>query len=160
MLPVIQPHYSQAVFLAVLLGVIARNALADRFWCRYLCPLGALLGLLAKIAVLRPVVREAAPVRPLRRVCRLGAVEPAGARAGRPRAARDPQPYRSECTMCLDCLVACPTAAAMGYGAHPRPGPWAGLRPGPQAVRHGAGGRHRRRRPAGHGRMAPSRDRA
>ncbi len=59
-LPVIQPLYTQAVFLALLfMGVIALNALADRFWCRYLCPLGGLLGLLAKIAVLRPVVRDA-----------------------------------------------------------------------------------------------------
>ena len=32
--------------------------------------------------------------------------------------------------MCLDCLVACPTAAAMSFGPQLRPGPWATYDPG------------------------------
>jgi MauM/NapG family ferredoxin protein len=42
-LPVIQPAFAMNVLIALLFfGVLALNALADRFWCRYLCPLGAL----------------------------------------------------------------------------------------------------------------------
>ena len=134
-LPVIQPHYTQAVFLAVLfLGIIALNALADRFWCRYLCPLGGLLGLLAKIAVLRPVVQEACTrCDRCAAACKLGAIEPAGVRAeaaGSAATATPPAVISSECTMCLDCLVACPTAAAMSFGPQLRPGPWATYDPG------------------------------
>jgi MauM/NapG family ferredoxin protein len=36
----------------------------------------------------------------------------------------------SECTMCLDCLVACPEREAMSFGARLRPGPWARYDPG------------------------------
>ncbi len=46
-----------ALFL-LFLAVVLLNVLADRFWCRYLCPLGALLGLLAKVQVLRPLVGD------------------------------------------------------------------------------------------------------
>ena len=131
-LPVIQPLYTQAVFLALLfLGVIALNALADRFWCRYLCPLGGLLGLLAKVAILRPVVRETCTgCDRCARACKLAAIEPAGAAAhSAATTATPPTVTSSECTMCLDCLVACPTSAAMGYGLNARPGPWASYDP-------------------------------
>ena len=58
-LPVYQPHYAQAVAIfLVFLGVVLLNVFADRFWCRYLCPLGALLGLVAKVQVLRPLVGD------------------------------------------------------------------------------------------------------
>ena len=81
------PQYAQASLLALLFwGVLALNLLADRFWCRYLCPLGALLGLLAKFQVFRPLVGAAAPLRALR-ACRLGAIDdaPAGERTLRGR---------------------------------------------------------------------------
>ena len=54
---------------AFFVGIIALNALAPRFWCRYLCPLGSLLGLTSKIAVFR---REVNPRR-LQRLRRLRA---------------------------------------------------------------------------------------
>ena len=58
-LPTIQPRYEQAVGLfLLLLAVILLNVFADRFWCRYLCPLGALLGLVSKVQLLRPVMRD------------------------------------------------------------------------------------------------------
>jgi len=46
------------IFAAILLGVIALNLFAPRFWCRYLCPLGGLLGLVSKFALLRREVGE------------------------------------------------------------------------------------------------------
>jgi hypothetical protein len=55
--PASQQLFAGGLLVALALAtVVALNALADRFWCRALCPLGALLGLLAKVAVLRPVV--------------------------------------------------------------------------------------------------------
>ncbi len=39
----------------------------------------------------------------------------------------------SECTMCLDCLVACPTPGAMRLGRAAAPGPWQSYDPGRRA---------------------------
>ena len=44
-LPLEQPAYGMGVLLLLIFaGILALNAIRDRFWCRYLCPLGALLG--------------------------------------------------------------------------------------------------------------------
>ena len=59
-LPVEQPAFAQNVAIAALFfGIISLNLLAHRFWCRYLCPLGALLGLLSKISLVPPGDRDA-----------------------------------------------------------------------------------------------------
>ncbi len=127
-LPTIQPRYEQAVALfLLLLAVVLLNLLADRFWCRYLCPLGALLGLLAKVQLVRPVATEGCGAcGACASACRVDAITTAG--AGEP-AARPVTVVSSECTMCLDCLVACPTAGGMTLGAA-RPGPRAEYDPG------------------------------
>jgi len=47
------PHFHQAFLLALILaGLIAATLGVTRFWCRALCPLGALLGLAARWAML------------------------------------------------------------------------------------------------------------
>ena len=128
-LPTIQPRYEQAVGLfLILLTLILLNALADRFWCRYICPLGALLGLIAKVQVLRPVIGGACDgCAACAHACRVDAIE-VGAAAPASRV------VTSECTMCLDCLVACPQPGAMSFGAAHRPGPWAPYDPGRREV--------------------------
>jgi polyferredoxin/Pyruvate/2-oxoacid:ferredoxin oxidoreductase delta subunit len=113
-LPVIQPVFAQNAGIALLfLGILALNLLADRFWCRYLCPLGALLGLLSKVSLLRPVVRPACNrCAQCVGVCRLDAIETG-------------QGYEivpSECTICLDCLAAC-HESGIGFRFHRRPAP-------------------------------------
>jgi len=150
-LPTIQPRYELAVTLfLVLLAVVLLNALAHRFWCRYLCPLGALLGLVAKVQVLRPVVGDACDgCAACARACRVHAIELGTATgcaatesmapgqtaqgSAAPRYADGQSAaasvVSSECTMCLDCLVACPRPGAMGFGAA-QPGPWAPYDPG------------------------------
>jgi len=146
-LPTIQPRYEQAVGLfLILLAVILLNALADRFWCRYLCPLGALLGLVSKVQVLRPVVGDACDAcGACVRACRVDAIQLGGGARGATTAddaslpvtaggasADAPRAWivSSECTMCLDCLVACPRPGAMAFGVARRPGPWAPYDPG------------------------------
>jgi MauM/NapG family ferredoxin protein len=127
LLPVAQPHYSGVVLLGLLFaGLVALNALGDRFWCRYLCPLGALLGLLAKVAVLRPVVSASCgSCGRCETVCRLGAIESAGSH-DEPAAEIVP----SECTVCLDCLVACPGEQGVNFAPSLKPAPWRAYDPG------------------------------
>ncbi len=134
-LPITPPRFEQSlILLVVFLAVVALNVLADRFWCRYLCPLGALLGLIAKVQILRPLVGHGC-VRcgPCADSCRLGAIElPDEGRA---------RVTSSECTMCLDCLVACPSTGVVGIGADVQAGPWREYDPGRRAViAAGAGG--------------------
>ena len=129
-LPTIQPRYEQAVTLFVLLlAVVLLNAFADRFWCRYLCPLGALLGLVSKVQLLRPVMSDGCGAcAACASACHAGAIETGVHRdneAGKPPVLV----VSSECTMCLDCLVACPRDGGMTLGTA-RPGPWADYDPG------------------------------
>ncbi len=100
-LPVQQRVFSYNALIALLfLGVLALNYFADRFWCRYLCPLGAMLGLVSKISLFRPVIRSGGCISCAKcaRLCPTDAI--------------DPEPNYEissvECTVCLDCLAACP----------------------------------------------------
>ncbi len=113
-LPVEQPFFVQNVLLAALfVGLVALNALADRFWCRYLCPLGALLGLISRVSLLRPAIGPACNrCGRCTRTCHVGAVEEAQGYAIAP----------AECTACLDCLAACPKVS-VGFRWHWRPAP-------------------------------------
>ena len=96
-----EPVYQRDTFLfaTVFLGVIALNIFAPRFWCRYLCPLGGLLGVLSKLAFLR---REVSPeckgCKLCSAACPTGTIDPQAGFASDP----------SECTLCLDCLESCP----------------------------------------------------
>lgn len=132
-LPVIQPVFAMNVVIALLFaGILALNLLADRFWCRYLCPLGAFLGWLSKISLLRPslvkkgsegnAVTEAVTPPACSRcgqcvgVCPVDAIDTVHGYEIAP----------SECTVCLDCLVACPETeggGGIGFRWHWRPAP-------------------------------------
>lgn len=99
-LPPFPLHYRQSLLLgAVLLTVILLNVATSRFWCRYLCPLGALLGLLSKFAIVtRKISIECKGCKICSQVCPTGTIDPAKNYASDP----------GECTVCLDCLEACP----------------------------------------------------
>jgi len=84
-------------------GIIALNWVAERFWCRYLCPLGGLLGLVSRVAPFRRVVGEpctACGACALR--CPTGTINPAQNYASDP----------AECTVCYNCIKACPRDGA------------------------------------------------
>jgi polyferredoxin len=54
-----QPFYNQNVLIGFIFFVIlGLNLLEKRFWCKYLCPLGAFLGLLSRFSILKRSVSE------------------------------------------------------------------------------------------------------
>src|SRR5512138_1053988 len=107
-LPVKQPAFNSPFAVAVLFfGIIALNVWADRFWCRYLCPLGALLGWLAKISLFRPFIGSVCNgCTRCAIACKPGAIQTVP-KADAMRSADDITILPSECTLCLDCLASC-----------------------------------------------------
>jgi len=54
-----QPFYNQAAFIGALFFlVLGLNLVEKRFWCKYLCPLGAFLGILSRFSLLKRSVSE------------------------------------------------------------------------------------------------------
>ena len=54
-----QPSFLQATFIGIIfLFILGLNLRENRFWCRYLCPLGALLGMLSRFSLLKRSVSE------------------------------------------------------------------------------------------------------
>ena len=102
-----QPIYRQSVFIGLLfLTVLGLNLVEKRFWCRYLCPLGALLGLLSRFSLLKRSVSE-------------GCTE-CGACAGVCQGAAEPDVKGrwkdAECYYCWNCDDVCPNnAVSFGF---------------------------------------------
>jgi ferredoxin len=85
-----------------LLIILWLNRKEKRFWCRYLCPLGALVGLGSKFSWIRRRVNEASCVKcgDCVKTCPTGAIHPESIK-------QDP----AECLMCMDCAAPCPKTA-------------------------------------------------
>ncbi len=92
----------------LLIGVILLNFAAPRFWCRYLCPLGALLGLVSRIAIFRRIVGKDV----CRNCVRCARACPTGTIDTRRGFESDP----AECIVCMDCLPECPTPQGQKFG--------------------------------------------
>ncbi len=95
--------YQTAWFIGVLfLTILFLNRLRPRFWCRFLCPLGALLGLCSRFSLLR---LEKYPDKCTQ--CNLCTRHCQGAAC--------PQPGESwqtaECVTCFNCFNVCPEDA-------------------------------------------------
>jgi len=78
----------------VLLSIVVKN-----FWCRYLCPYGALLGLFSWISPQR-VVRDGSTCIDCKACTRACPVEI--------RVHEKPSVWTPECTGCMSCVAACP----------------------------------------------------
>ena len=89
------------VAFAMFGGMVALGGLARRFWCRNLCPLGALFAILGKASPISLAVSDKC-TRCLQCVneCKVGAIT------------EDPHEYRAaECIHCYSCLAVCPEQA-------------------------------------------------
>ena len=85
-------------FIVMFTTIIVLNAIADRFWCRYLCPLGGLLALLSKIAFLRQILRpQCNHCGDCVVSCPMDAIAPE----------RNYEIDPGECTVCADCIAVC-----------------------------------------------------
>ena len=87
------------LFASLFVGLLLLNIFAPRFWCRYLCPLGGLLGWISRIAVFRrQVSADCQGCQLCTAACPTGTIDPARNYASDP----------AECTLCMDCLETCP----------------------------------------------------
>ncbi len=106
-----QMYYREAmVVLAVFIGIISLNSITRRFWCRNLCPLGALLGLCSQVPLLKRIVRDdCTKCGKCIRECKMGAIP------------KDPKLTRmTECIECFDCVADCPPKS-IRFGLRPKP---------------------------------------
>jgi MauM/NapG family ferredoxin protein len=91
-----------AVTVGLLLAIIVFNLVRRRAWCRYVCPLGGMLSLVAKAAWLKRSVSSACTsCGACAKTCRMGTITPKKAFAS----------DSGECILCMDCAVICPTQA-------------------------------------------------
>ncbi len=87
------------LYIGFFFSLIVLNVLAPRFWCRYLCPLGGLLGLLGKVSLVGcEITSNCSTCGKCVPVCPTGAIKDQG------QVFCDP----GECTMCLVCAENCP----------------------------------------------------
>lgn len=107
-----QPHFRQAFLLGtIFIGLVALNLRVTRFWCRALCPLGALLGLASRWSLVH-LTKDAGRCDDCNR-CLLhcqGGDDPIPG----------PQWRKAECHLCFNCVGDCPTGGiAFGFGPMP-----------------------------------------
>jgi len=104
-----QPYYWGSLLIGTLFVlVVVLNFWRARFWCRYVCPLGAMLGVVGK----NPLVRLQKDEKQCNS-CRLCLVDCQGG------AAPDKQWKPAECFYCWNCKSDCPAQAftvTVGHG--------------------------------------------
>ncbi|MDD5397855.1 MAG: 4Fe-4S binding protein [Dehalococcoidia bacterium] len=91
------------IFGGIFIALILLNFLAERFWCRYLCPLGAFYGLLSKVSIVRRRVNASCiKCKLCQDVCPTGTIK----------REKDCSSDPGECIMCLKCMDSCPCSTS------------------------------------------------
>ena len=108
-----KPYYLQAVFIgSIFITILGLNFLERRFWCKYLCPLGALLGILSRYSLLKREVSEGCTSCGIcASRCQGGAIHE-----------KNDVWNNTECLACFDCDDVCPQKAVtfgLGRKMHP-----------------------------------------
>ena len=94
----VRVHYfpSSLIIFLFFAAVLATVLILPRFWCRVICPLGALYALTARFAFLRRVVEKCVECKICVSACRTGAITD------------DANYVKGECILCMDCVYHCP----------------------------------------------------
>ena len=91
-------HSLLSIVSLVFLAIVLLELWQPRFWCRNLCPLGALLSLFSRFSLLNRKVTSACTLcGDCRRACPMNAI---------PKEAHETS--YADCTMCLECEDSCP----------------------------------------------------
>lgn len=114
----------------VLLALVLLSAVIQNFWCRYLCPYGALMGL---VSLLSPV-----KIRRDQEAC-IDCGKCSRACPSHLPVDKLVQIPSVECTACLECVASCPAEHALQFAVVPRksaeaPNRWRGRAVGPLAT--------------------------
>ena len=114
----------------VLLALVLLSAVIQNFWCRYLCPYGALMGL---VSLLSPV-----KIRRDQEAC-IDCGKCSRACPSHLPVDKLVQIRSVECTACLECVASCPAEHALQFAVVPRksaeaPNRWRGRAVGPLAA--------------------------
>jgi polyferredoxin len=97
---------------ALIIGLLVLlSMLVENFWCRYLCPYGALMGLVSLLSPIK-IRRDADACIDCARCARAC---PAGLPVDRLMQIRS-----AECSACMACVVACPAPDALQFSLPPR----------------------------------------
>lgn len=111
LLPIQQPKFLETVPIFILFfAILALGMVTRRFWCRNLCPLGALLGIFSKYRVTQRFVSPACTQCSIcQRDCKMNAIE-------------DDYAINNtvECIECAECVSVCkPKAISYRFGKNP-----------------------------------------
>ncbi len=108
-----QTYYKQGIFIGILFFIILGiNLVENRFWCRYLCPLGALFGILSRFAILKRSASEGCTSCGICASACQGNASPDKNGAWR----------SSECMFCWNCDDICPNnSVSFGFSAKTNP---------------------------------------
>lgn len=99
----IKPYYfsSSLIIFVFFLLILIPVIFMKRFWCRAVCPLGALYALTAQFSLLERVIGSCTHCKQCTGSCRMGAI-------------LDDSSYRKEeCIVCMDCIYDCPPHRAV-----------------------------------------------
>ncbi|MFQ5957111.1 MAG: DUF6599 family protein [Candidatus Brocadiales bacterium] len=98
---------NHTAFLIIFLAIISFGIVYRRYWCRNLCPLGAILALVSLGAYLQRRVRRDCEVCGLCQTgCRMGCITEEGRAT-----------MAGECILCMDCQEVCPSDAIRFRGS-------------------------------------------
>ncbi|MDD5495578.1 MAG: 4Fe-4S binding protein [Candidatus Omnitrophica bacterium] len=95
-----------SIITLIFFAVICSMAIfLSRFWCRAICPLGALYAVMARFSILRRIVVECKDCGNCKSSCRMGAIKD------------DASYVKSECILCMDCIYDCSSnSTSFGWG--------------------------------------------
>lgn len=91
-------YVSNLITFLIFVAILSLSVVHSRFWCRNLCPLGALLSLVSRVSMLRRIVRSGCiNCGKCQEQCPMGAIKE--------------DPYQTsvrECIQCRKCVLVCP----------------------------------------------------